>query len=196
MSSQDLSAHADRDDGVDVTLGRPSVSGRLRGRGCGKAVVPGGDAPEVPQPAEHPLDGVATAGEHGAEAARVAPVRLGWDGRHRAAGVDRTSEALRLDWRDVSLARRTILVARSKTRRARTVPMHPRVHAMLAELAARRGHPKAGPVFLIASRRGLLRDGGAGRQPARARPRHGLRPWGSPASACTTGAITGRPGRS
>lgn len=60
----------------------------------------------------------------------------------------RTSEALRLDWRDVSLTRRTIFVAKTKTGRPRTVPMHPRVLAMLAALHAERGRPEAGPVFL------------------------------------------------
>jgi hypothetical protein len=44
--------------------------------GCGEAVVSGCDAPEVFQPAEDALDGVATAVERGAEAALAAPVCL------------------------------------------------------------------------------------------------------------------------
>jgi hypothetical protein len=44
--------------------------------GCGETVVSGCDAPEVFQPAEDALDGVATAVERGAEAALAAPVCL------------------------------------------------------------------------------------------------------------------------
>lgn len=62
----------------------------------------------------------------------------------------RTSEALRLDWRDVSLSRRTLFIRKTKSGRPRTVPMHPRVLAMLAELHRERRKPEAGPVFLSA----------------------------------------------
>lgn len=62
----------------------------------------------------------------------------------------RTQEALRLDWRAVDFARRTLFVAaeQSKTRRGRTVPMHPRVDALLFGLWHSRGRPERGPVFL------------------------------------------------
>ena len=70
------------DDCGDVTLGRPSVSD------CGEAVVSGCDAPEVLQPADHALDGVAASVERGAEAALLTPVCPGRDIRHRGAGFD------------------------------------------------------------------------------------------------------------
>lgn len=62
----------------------------------------------------------------------------------------RTQEALQLDWRAVDFARRTlfILATEAKTRRGRTVPMHPRVDAMLFGLWHSRGKPDRGPVFL------------------------------------------------
>ncbi len=61
----------------------------------------------------------------------------------------RTQEALRLDWRDISLTRQTIRIAPGKTGKSRTVPMHPKVAAMLRQLIAAAGaHPDIGPVFL------------------------------------------------
>jgi integrase len=60
----------------------------------------------------------------------------------------RTQEALRLDWRAVSLSMGTLRVVISKSGRGRTVPLHPRVVAMLAELYERSGRSDAGPVFL------------------------------------------------
>jgi hypothetical protein len=63
-----------------VTCGRRSGSDCCAAgcgeAGCGEAVVSGCDAPEVFQPAEDALDGVATAVERGAEAALAAPVCL------------------------------------------------------------------------------------------------------------------------
>ena len=79
-----------------MTSGRPSVSdgGEI---GCGEAVGFGCNAPEGFSPAEHPLDGVATAGERGAEAALLTPVCLGRDVWHRAAGVIARLGAIRID---------------------------------------------------------------------------------------------------
>jgi integrase len=66
----------------------------------------------------------------------------------------RSQEALRMDWRHVSLERATIhLPAQgSKSGKGRTVPMHPRVRWALAMIWHGRGRPGDGPVFL--SRRG------------------------------------------
>jgi len=62
--------------------------------GCGEAVVSGCYAPEVLQPAEHALDGVAASVECGAKAALLTPVCLGRDIRHRGAGFEGASEAI------------------------------------------------------------------------------------------------------
>ncbi len=82
----------------------------------------------------------------------------------------RTQEALRLDWRNVDLDRRTIHVlhaglrdgrTRTKSGRGRTVPMHARVYDMLVAMLRRQKRvdgagevvkPDVGPVFI--SRRG------------------------------------------
>jgi hypothetical protein len=80
----------------DVTSGRPSVSDCVEAC-CGEAVVSGCDTPEVLRPAEHTLDGVATAVERGTEAALLAPGCLRRDVRHRAACFDRASEAIRIE---------------------------------------------------------------------------------------------------
>ena len=65
----------------------------------------------------------------------------------------RTQEALRLDWRNVDLARdrETLHVRsdRSKSGKGRSVPLHPVVIAMLAQTPV---HERQGPVFL--NRRG------------------------------------------
>lgn len=62
----------------------------------------------------------------------------------------RTQEALQLDWRRVDLVRGTIHLPadETKSQRARTVPLHPKVDALLFGMwnAARR--PLSGPVFL------------------------------------------------
>ena len=66
----------------------------------------------------------------------------------------RTQEALRLDWRDVDLARQVIRAgvrtgaARTKARKGRALPMHPEVQTMLYDLWTGAGEPQAGPVFL------------------------------------------------
>ena len=60
----------------------------------------------------------------------------------------RTQEALRLDWRHVQWGKRSLYVARSKSGRPRTVPMHRRVRVCLYRLWVRHGRPAAGPVFL------------------------------------------------
>lgn len=68
----------------------------------------------------------------------------------------RTQEALRLDWRRVDWRRRALFiagtaeqgVARTKSRRGRTVPMHRRVRVELYLIWRARGRPGEGPVFL------------------------------------------------
>lgn len=78
----------------------------------------------------------------------------------------RTQEALRMDWRHVSFGRQEIVIpaAATKTKKGRTVPMHPRVEEMLARLWDAAGKPDSGTVFLsvrgqpYADTRG--RDGG------------------------------------
>jgi integrase len=92
----------------------------------------------------------------------------------------RTQEALQLDWRHVDLVRETIHVppSRSKSGRGRTVPMHPRVVAMLAGLraGADRGH-----VFL--NRRG---------EPYQDTPETGGNPLKTQhARACRKAGVTG-----
>lgn len=56
----------------------------------------------------------------------------------------RTQEALRLDWRDVSMKRETIFIRESKTGLPRSVPGHPRVLDVLTDIGPR----DVGPVFL------------------------------------------------
>lgn len=62
----------------------------------------------------------------------------------------RTQEALRLDWRRVDFQRRTLFLPASETKtgRGRSVPMHPRVEALLFGLWCAAGRPDAGPAFL------------------------------------------------
>jgi integrase len=68
----------------------------------------------------------------------------------------RTQEALRLDWRHINWKRREILVTgtsergkiRTKTMRARTVPMHRIIRVVLYLIWRTRGRPQFGPVFL------------------------------------------------
>jgi integrase len=61
----------------------------------------------------------------------------------------RTQEALQLDWRLVDWATDTLRVgaARAKSRRARAIPMHPRVRMLLWGMWHAAGRPQAGPVF-------------------------------------------------
>ena len=62
----------------------------------------------------------------------------------------RTTETLLLDWRWIDLKRESIYFPAhiTKTRKARSVPMHPRVAAMLHGYRAERGQPQTGTVFL------------------------------------------------
>ncbi|MBB2172833.1 site-specific integrase [Gluconacetobacter asukensis] len=60
----------------------------------------------------------------------------------------RSAEALRLDWKHVDFSRRSIFVAKSKSGRQRSVPMHPRVFDALREIWIACGRPSVGPVFL------------------------------------------------
>lgn len=61
----------------------------------------------------------------------------------------RTQEALQLDWRRVDLARRTIFLPASetKTEKPRTVPMHPKVDALLFGMWHTADQPLSGLVF-------------------------------------------------
>lgn len=61
----------------------------------------------------------------------------------------RTSEALRLDWRNVHWARSgSLYISRSKSGKPRSVPMHTKVRARLYLLWESAGKPDSGPVFL------------------------------------------------
>lgn len=60
----------------------------------------------------------------------------------------RSAEALRLDWRHVDLSRRSIFIAKSKSGRQRSVPMHPRVSEAIHNLWHSRSKPIEGRVFL------------------------------------------------
>lgn len=100
----------------------------------------------------------------------------------------RTQEALRLDWRHVSLLRRTITIPAegTKTGKGRTVPMHDRVDRLLFGMWHAAGCPDAGSVFLSAR----------GTPYADTRGRDGGRQGGNPlarahATACKTAGITG-----
>ncbi len=100
----------------------------------------------------------------------------------------RTQEALRLDWRHVSLARRTITIPAegTKTGKGRTVPMHDRVDRLLFGMWHAAGKPDSGPVFLSVR----------GEPYADTRGRDGGRQGGNPlarahATACRAAGITG-----
>lgn len=79
----------------------------------------------------------------------------------------RTQEALQLDWRRVDLVRQMLHIPadQAKSSRARSIPMHPKVDALLFGMWCAAGKPTAGPVFLssrgerYADTRG--RDGGS-----------------------------------
>jgi integrase len=60
----------------------------------------------------------------------------------------RTQEALQLDWRHVSFAANSVYYEHTKNGEPRTVPMHSRVAAALAELWERRNRPLTGHVFV------------------------------------------------
>lgn len=65
--------------------------------GGGEFVVARGDAPEVLQPAEHSLDGVAATIEDGAEARLPASIGFGRDVRHHAAFSKPRTEPLSVE---------------------------------------------------------------------------------------------------
>jgi hypothetical protein len=100
--------------------------------GCGEAVVSGCDAPEVFQPAEDALDGVATAVERGAEAALAAPVCLRRDvssGHLRFSAPRRVLRSRlrsdphrRRDQRSPGRPRRTASIGVSPPRRSAVLP--------------------------------------------------------------------------
>jgi len=100
----------------------------------------------------------------------------------------RSQEALQLDWRHVDLTRRTAHVPadQSKTSKARTIPLHPRVDALLFGMWCAAGRPTTGPVFLSAR----------GRPYADTRGRDGGRQGGNPLAqahdtACRAAGVTG-----
>jgi integrase len=77
----------------------------------------------------------------------------------------RSQEALQLDWRHVNLRTRTLTIDRTKSGRARVVPMHPRVDAMLFGMWHAAGKPARGPVFLSARGRPYADTRGLGGNP-------------------------------
>ncbi len=100
----------------------------------------------------------------------------------------RTQEALQLDWRRVNFDARSIFLPADETKaeKARTVPMHPRVDALLFGMWCAAGRPVSGPVFLSAK----------GRPYADTRGRDGGRQGGNPLAqahdtACARAGITG-----
>ena len=100
----------------------------------------------------------------------------------------RTQEALQLDWRWVDFDRQTIhlLATETKAGRGRTVPMHPRVDALLFGMWSAAGKPTIGRVFLSAR----------GRPYSDTRGRGDRRQGGNPlakahTTACKVAGITG-----
>jgi integrase len=85
----------------------------------------------------------------------------------------RTQEALRVDWRAVNWARRTLFISggtaigsiQTKSRRPRMVPMHRRVRIALFLLWRRQGRPSIGPVFLSSRGRPYADTRGEGGNP-------------------------------
>ncbi len=77
----------------------------------------------------------------------------------------RTQEALQLDWRNIDWTRRTAFIAKSKTGRPRTVPLHARVYQALRADWAKRDQPKTGPVFLSNRKAGYADTRGKGGNP-------------------------------
>ena len=82
-----------------------------------------------------------------------------------AYGGLRTQEALQLDWRHVNLRARTMLVDRTKSGKARLVPMHPKVDALLFGMWHASGKPARGPVFLSARGKSYADTRGQGGNP-------------------------------
>lgn len=95
----------------------------------------------------------------------------------------RTQEALRLDWRRVDFRRGTLHIPqeRTKTGKGRTVPMHPRVDALLFGLWHARGQPQDGPVFLSQRGKPYADTRGQGGNPLDTAHRH----------ACEVAKVTG-----
>jgi integrase len=64
----------------------------------------------------------------------------------------RTQEVLQLDWRQINFARKTIYVPgdQTKSRKARTMPLHGKVDALLFGLWSANRQPERGPVFISA----------------------------------------------
>ena len=77
----------------------------------------------------------------------------------------RTQEALQLSWRNIDWTRRTAFIAKSKTGKARTVPLHPRVYQTIRANWAERKEPKDGPVFLSNRKTGYADTRGKGGNP-------------------------------
>ena len=93
----------------------------------------------------------------------------------------RSQEALQMDWRNVDHGRRTIHLPRTKSGMPRTIPMHPKVHAMLTELWVEREMPRTGSVFVSTRGRPYADTRGAGGNPLRV----------AHATACRKAAIHG-----
>lgn len=100
----------------------------------------------------------------------------------------RTQEALRLDWRQIDFIRRTLHIGgdQTKTGKGRTIPMHPRVDALLFGLWRSAESPTTGPVFLSSR----------GRPYADTRGRGDRAQGGNPLSkahetACAAAGVTG-----
>lgn len=89
----------------------------------------------------------------------------------------RTQEALQLDWRRVDFNRRTLHIPaeRTKTGRGRTVPMHPRVDALLFGMWEAAKRPDAGPVFLSQRGKPYADTRGQGGNPLDTAHRHACR---------------------
>jgi integrase len=77
----------------------------------------------------------------------------------------RTQEVLQLDWRNIDWTRRTAFIAKSKTGKQRTVPLHPRVYQTLRADWAERKQPETGPVFLSNRKTGYADTRGKGGNP-------------------------------
>lgn len=116
--------------------------------GCASKGAPAPDLPAVPRRRVETLAHLTDA-ERGAMLRAYSPhaacpvLLLAYQGM-------RTREVLRLDWRDVEWRTETIRVpaGRSKSGRARPLPMHPRVRMLLWGMWHAANRPQAGPVFL------------------------------------------------
>ena len=143
------------------------------------------DAPKLPTVKEPRVEPVPVLSED--ERARLLASYNPWAARPvllLAYQGMRTGEVLRLDWRDVDMARQSIHVRAegAKSGKGRALPMHPRVAEMVAALREERGRPQTGVVFL--SQRGVpyadQREEGGGNPLARAHE-----------TACRRAGVTG-----